>query len=387
MSIYPYFAISFSKRRCAMSHDVLSKNLRRIRSIQKLSQAELAENAGINRISYVQIESGETNPRSSTLIAIAKALNIGLADLFKPLPSLSHVRFRINKKLTQREENSREQLLQDVSLWLKDYQELEEILKIKPEYRFSNFNENDPEKAAMAARKLLKLDNREPVRDVCGLIEKAGIRIYLSSSQFKKYFGLSISPADGGPAICVRVGNDVSVERQIFTVAHEFGHLLLHGDSYKKDETDEIEQEETQADLFAGKFLMPDDSFLKEWDDTRGIHFVDRVLHVKRIFKVSYRTILVRLVSLKLIGSEVYAYFNVEYKKRYNHDLKDHYEPNSYSEDEPAGLLKSDFMEDRWNRLVREAYEKELISINRAAELLKLSIIEMRELNNSWKMA
>jgi Zn-dependent peptidase ImmA (M78 family)/DNA-binding XRE family transcriptional regulator len=371
-----------------MSREILSQNLRRIRSIQKMSQADLAKKAGINRISYVQIENGAADPRSSNLLSIANVLGIGLTDLFKPMPTLSHVRFRINKKLSPREENSREQLLQDVSEWLKDYRELEDLLSNKKSYLFNNLKEKDPVKAAKKARDLLELEAKEPVRDICGLVEKAGVRIFLPKSQFKKYYGLSVSSLDGGPAICVRVGEDISVERQIFTVAHELGHLLLHGYSYKKDEITEIVQDENDADLFASHFIMPKDSFNREWDETRGVHFVDRVLHVKRIFKVSYRTVLRRLIENDIVGKNIYKDFAIEFKKLYNHDLKDHYEPDSYSEIEPYyGLIKSDFMEDRLNRLVREAYEKELISMNRAAEILGLSVSEMRELNNSWKIA
>jgi hypothetical protein len=97
-------------------------------------------------------------------------------------------------------------------------------------------------------------------------------------------------------------------------------------------------------------------------------------------------TVLLRLIDCGLADPSIIQIFRAEYKRIYNHDLKNHYEPDSYSESEPEGLVKSDFMEDRLHRLVREAFEKDLISMDRAAEILKISVIEMRELNNSWKM-
>jgi len=369
-----------------MNRGVLSDNLRRLRSIKGTNQTKIAKKAGLSRPSYVAIENGTTDPRSSTLMNIAGALGVSLADLFRPLPSLKRVRFRIQKTMTKREENQRDQLLQDVAIWLSDYNELERMLGESREYKFKDYRSTDPVSAAEDARSRLNINDPSLIRDICGLVEDSGIKIYLSKTGFKKYFGLSVSLDDGGPAICVKVGDDVSVERQIFTVAHEMGHLLLHRNSYKKDEIKEIDREEKEADKFASNFLMPQSVFEKEWQSARGLHLVNRVLHVKRIFRVSYMTVLLRLIDCGLADPSIIQIFRAEYKRIYNHDLKNHYEPDSYSESEPEGLVKSDFMEDRLHRLVREAFEKDLISMDRAAEILKISVIEMRELNNSWKM-
>lgn len=370
-----------------MNRGVISDNLRRLRSIKGINQTQIAEKSGLSRSSYVAIENGSTDPRSSTLMSIAGALDVSLADLFRPLPSLKHVRFRIQKTMTRREENQRDQLLQDVAVWLSDYNELEKMLGNKQKYLFESYSSTDPVQAAKDARKKLGLDEKEPVRDICGLVEKAGMKIFFSGSSLKQYSGLSVARNDGGPAVCVKVGDAISVEHQIFTVAHEMGHLLLHGGSFDKDEVRENDREEKEAHTFASYFLMPQAGFEKEWRASRGLYFVDSVLHVKRIFKVSYMVVLRRLIDCNIVDKNIYQRFSFEFKRLHKHDLKNHFEPESVSKYEPEGLLKSDFMEDRLHRLVREAFEKELISMDRAAEILKISVIEMRELNNSWKMA
>ena len=43
-------------------------------------------------------------------------------------------------------------------------------------------------------------------------------------------------------------------------------------------------------------------------------------------------------------------------------------------------------MEERYSRLVRDAYEQELISLGRAGEMLNLSIYQMRTLVRSWQV-
>nr|WP_321305704.1 hypothetical protein [uncultured Sphaerochaeta sp.] len=75
------------------------------------------------------------------------------------------------------------------------------------------------------------------------------------------------------------------------------------------------------------------------------------------------------------------------------HDLKRYFEPDSLraefpdsvAEEDPHGLDFSDLMEERFARFLREAYEREIISMSRAGEMLNLSIMEMRALVRTWK--
>jgi len=55
--------------------------IRQFRGTQKLSQEELAYKAGVHRTYLGGIERGERNPSLKNLAAIAKALNVRLADL------------------------------------------------------------------------------------------------------------------------------------------------------------------------------------------------------------------------------------------------------------------------------------------------------------------
>jgi Zn-dependent peptidase ImmA (M78 family) len=58
---------------------------------------------------------------------------------------------------------------------------------------------------------------------------------------------------------------------------------------------DEDAAQEKDADQFASHFLMPDDVFRSGWTEARGLPLFERVLKIKRIFRVSYRTVLYRL--------------------------------------------------------------------------------------------
>ena len=52
--------------------------------------------------------------------------------------------------------------------------------------------------------------------------------------------------------------------------------------------------------------------------------------------------------------------------------------------EEPAGLFRHDFPEDRLPRLVRRAVEEQRISLGRAAEILGLTREEMRKQAREW---
>ena len=47
-------------------------------------------------------------------------------------------------------------------------------------------------------------------------------------------------------------------------------------------------------------------------------------------------------------------------------------------------MLGSDFVSERLNRLVRIAFEKQFITLNKASEILSLTLSKMKELVNSW---
>ena len=90
----------------------------------------------------------------------------------------------------------------------------------------------DPVTVAQAARRSVGLGPEEPVRDVCRLLEDNGVKLLLLETNQDSFFGLSVGMRDGGPAVVVNTWDRISVERWIFTAAHELGHLLLHPSEY-----------------------------------------------------------------------------------------------------------------------------------------------------------
>jgi len=61
--------------------DALARNLRRLRGERALTLDELARRAGVSRSMLIQIEQQRVNPTLATLVRIAQALDVGLAEL------------------------------------------------------------------------------------------------------------------------------------------------------------------------------------------------------------------------------------------------------------------------------------------------------------------
>ncbi|MCL6613477.1 MAG: helix-turn-helix domain-containing protein [Firmicutes bacterium] len=378
-------------------------NLRRIRLAEGLTQDGLAKAAGISRLTYQKIESGESIPKITTLQSIARALGVQIQDLLVPVEIPSKIRFRAFKRL-----NTREAVILDVARWLRDYSDLEKRLgrenelayaldSLAEELKGRNPGRDRAIYAAGRARTELGIGEEGSIRDICGLLESAGIKVYPKAVATDAFFGLSIGPGDGGPAIVVNTWDRISVERWIFTAAHELGHLLLHLEAFDVNQTEEEKNQEEEANVFAGYFLMPETVFRREWEEAGGWPLIDRVLKVKRIFHVSYRTVLYRLQD-KI--PDIWKKFQIEYKQRYGKTLNWKEEPDPLTADfwasfpephrahEPDNIeSKQCFVPDRLVKLVRAAIEEGKITLSRGAEILRIDLETMRAWAASWSGA
>jgi len=365
----------------------IGANVRRHMKLAGMTIQELADKSGLAVGALSNILNGKSEPRSSTLIKICDALDVTIAEILAETPRLRTLRFRTQKNLSGREKAERDQIKHETGLWLRDYRELESIAGEHRDFFFAGYRESDPDVAANYLRLKLELSETEPISDIAVLLDDIGVKLRLKGFGFKRTNGFSVGESDGGPAIVVNCEKGLSIERQIFTAAHELGHLVLHGESYGKDEDGENQDEEQQANRFAGAFLLPTAGLQKEWESRAGNDWIDRILLIKKVFKVSYQTVIYRLQQVydSMKDRNLRLVFAIEYKRKTGHDLKDHYEPDPVAEWEIDGLSRYDFVESRFRRLVRIAYEREEISISRAAEILCIDLSDIRELARSWK--
>ena len=214
----------------------IAANLARLRLDRSLTQEDLALKSGLSRLALGRIERGDAIPRASTVRALAKALNVPVGELIVPVRPLESVRFRAKAKV-----RSREQILAVVSKWLEAYAWLEEELGERAAFGFRKArqwsDQAEPAAVARAARNAVDLAPDVPLRDICELLNHGGVKLLLLDTNRDSFFGLSVGQADDGPAVVVNTWERISVERWIFTAAHELGHLLLHPHEYQREAT------------------------------------------------------------------------------------------------------------------------------------------------------
>jgi Zn-dependent peptidase ImmA (M78 family) len=160
------------------------------------------------------------------------------------------------------------------------------------------------------------------------------------------------------PAIVVN--KKCSLERRRLTLAHELCHRLI--DPQHLSEKDE----EKAANRFAGAFLMPRSHVEKEVGKHRSSLGYRELISLKRIYRVSGAALLVRLRDIGIISSSVLTYMFQSVARTWRTKEPEELEPqNDRGEYEQPR---------RFERLCYRALAEDLISLAKAAELLRCPI-------------
>ena len=92
----------------------------------------------------------------------------------------------------------------------------------------------DPAALARVARERFGLEPHQPVQDICRLLEQRGVKILLLDTRRDSFFGLSVGPQDGGPAVVVntwdRIPSSVGSSLPYTSRPAQFQHRLMRPD-------------------------------------------------------------------------------------------------------------------------------------------------------------
>jgi len=385
----------------------LAENLRRVRLARGWSQSEACARGALSLAGYRDLESGRAGPRASTLQRLADAFEVPVGDLLRPVRALRHVRFRSEKRMKRRA-----QVLADVARRIEDRDELDAalapILDAAHRLRFAPWiaadrvadaMPPDPREAAREARRAFGLDDRAPIHDLATVLEDRGIRVVPLSIESDLFSGLAVAEPDSPPAVVVNTWARRPVEAWIASAARELGHLVLHPGAFDVDRTAVDELEQRAADRFASEFLMPPAGFAAAWDAAAGLPILERVLVVKRAFRVSWSMVAARAAerSPATDARDLWRHLDAEHARVAGRGLLSRAEleglegpsPSEWPtllarRLEPAPLDAHDFPVHRTGLLVRRALESGSLSLGRGAEILGLPLVEMRRTAAAW---
>ncbi len=346
----------------------LSMNIRRYMKLGGWTIPSLAKAAEISATTLSNCLNNKSDPRISIIKKIANKLNISVSQLFAEKPPFDNFRFRSLYALTAKERACREDLLFSTYDKIQEYLKIENYAKKQNVFFFLKETFDTPIEAAHLVRKRLNLPCNAPILDICNLISKLGIKFFHFDFKYNKTYGASVITNDSGPVIILNKSID-SVERKIFTIAHELGHILLHKDTFKSSEIMEEKNsdEEHEANLFAGELLCPQEAVFEKVKNTHGFSFIDSVLEIKQIYRVSYGTVLHQYCNKYGISNQysmVTKKFQAMYSNKNKVSFKNHFEPFALN----ASLYR--FEDPFFRDVIVDLFQNGKLSSSKAADFL-----------------
>ncbi|WP_075350311.1 ImmA/IrrE family metallo-endopeptidase [Algoriphagus marinus] len=168
---------------------------------------------------------------------------------------------------------------------------------------------------------------------------------------------------------------------QHFTICHELYHLFIQKNfSYHVCHVgifDKKDKEEYNADIFASKFLIPEEGILSlvpDWELSKSKVTLATILKIEQYFSCSRRALLNRLSELKLIDASQIE----EYKENVRTSAMKHgYSLKLYEKDEQSEVISD------YGNLARKLYEQDRISETHYYGLLEDIGLDFSDLGNN----
>lgn len=253
--------------------------------------------------------------------------------------------------------------------------------EINPDYHPFKYKRislsNDPEQAALKERQNLKISFEEQKGWSIGaeaysnwvkILETAGVLVLHKSLPQEELNGFSLTD-DKKPPVIVINSKDVPA-RKIFTLFHEYCHLLLDGGGICKINTTSKEVQrnnsvEAFCDKFAAAFLVPRDAFFAQLKlyPLNGEDNIGSIRSVANAFKVSKQVILLRLLLENKITRTFYDSQMIVFNKEFEDFLKKKKEREKLSKGGvPPYILSISQNGKTFTRAVLKAYKEGKIS-------------------------
>jgi len=164
-------------------------------------------------------------------------------------------------------------------------------------------------------------------------IESTGVLVQKSaqSNNFPLEDARAISLVDREPYLII-INNADRDHAQIFSLMHEFSHVLLREagicndfEDYVRNRANEIRRIETFCNEFAASFLLPEDDFRSHastFGNLNGENLGDALDVLSSDFKVSKSAVLRRLLTFRLIAKSQYDEQMAEWESGNKKNLK-----------------------------------------------------------------
>ena len=300
----------------------LAVRLAEVRSLTNLSQKELADKLSVSPSLISHWEKGTRTPSEGQVMDLARNLGVAL-DYLLNAEVRPHFRFRA-KKTGNPEMPAIDRALIDAATQI-HFVDAAHRLSGKAPRPFSLWAEfttydNLPD-IACEYRASLKLNHRLTLSEFKQALSERNVFVFEWNMPWS-LSGLSFR----GPFAAIFINRAHSAARRLFTLSHEFAHVLFHlgrdthggKKSDASEPTDTVvsissqkDEHEKQANAFAGEFLLPE-AEVERLVKNEGSQLRDPVIldAAARAFNVSRDALFYRLTKFDIFSwSDKWKYF------------------------------------------------------------------------------
>lgn len=288
---------------------VLGARLREARRARGMSQADAAAGIGVSRPTLIAVEQGKRVPAAAELVDFARLYGRDVHELVRDTPPVEALTARF--RAVEKDSGDTKAAVDELQRLADDVHELELSEGLTTQRRWPD--EYDVVGLSSAAAATLAADEERkrlglgdgPLLNLRQMLESdVGLRVFAlpMPSAVAGLFAV-VEPVGG----CIGINSRHPFERQRWTLAHEYGHFLLH--RYSAEVTSVVpgrSRDEQTAEAFAAAFLMPKDGLIRRFQQARrqrgGTVTAVDVLQLGAAYEVSAQAMALRLEDLEMLA-------------------------------------------------------------------------------------
>ena len=311
---------------------------------------------------------------SSILVTLAEALNTNVDNLTRQFTIRIDKDFSFRKK-SKLGKKRIDVVKMKVQQCIEKYVEIENITGDEPKFDafFNNIVVKKAEDARLVANELRKKWNLGdgPISQPMVMLEEHGVKVIEVEEDPELFDGTS-TIVEGLPVVVLNKCESFSPEskrtfspeRRNLTLFHELGHQIMN---IPDDVSDK--EKENLCNVFANEMLIPSKTFLNIFGMRRQAITIVELKDVQRTFGISARALMMKAYQLGVINKSRYVGFCIKMNDPANERLRKTLDGSSMPAEHTS----------RYERLVFRALSSETITTSKAAEMLDISVDEVRE--------
>ena len=279
------------------------------RKRRRKTQKDLAAETGVAQAAISRIENGMKDVLSLEEIqSIARSLGFPVSFFYEQEPlyktplSLHGAAFRKKAAVSVKDQDA---VVALANHYVFQMRRLLDAVDLEPQYPLLQFEVvsnnssvsehadavTSPSEAAQKVRASWQMDD-EPMRQLERYIEATGVLVVEGDFGGSDIDGVTLRPAGMKPVVVLN--RDRPADRKRFSLAHEYGHVVLHPFPY--------EAMEKEANEFAAELLMPRSGVLP--DLKRSRLSIPRLGQLKMKWRVAMSALIYRAKTLGVISDQ-----------------------------------------------------------------------------------